>query len=196
MKKIEIVLKNPSSGDISAIAAAFKKGEIVVYPTDTVYGLGCLATNKKAVAKVFNIKKRSNTKALLALVSSFSMLKKYFFVSVPEMRYLKKNWPGPVSVLLRRRPLMPPDLAPGKERVAVRLPKSDFLIKMIRRAGAPIVSTSLNISGKEILSDISGLEDYFKGLKPDLAVDGGYLNGRPSKLVDISNPDKIIILRK
>lgn len=192
----KISLKNTIVGDIKKIATFFKKGKIVVYPTDTVYGIGCLATDKKGIAKVFKIKKRDKSKALLVLISSLRMLEKYFLVSLKEKQYLKKVWPGPISVVLRKKSILPKDLALGKDRVAVRLPKNDFLIKMIRRVKAPIVSTSLNISGKRTLTSITGLEKQFSGLKPDLAVDGGNLLGRPSKLLDISNPEKIIILRK
>ncbi|MBD3248182.1 threonylcarbamoyl-AMP synthase, partial [Candidatus Falkowbacteria bacterium] len=116
MEKIKINFKDTSKKDIEQIADFLKKGKTIAYPTDTVYGLGCLATNKKAIKKVFQIKKRDKSKALLVLVKSWCMLKKYFKVSAGEERILRSFWPGPVSVLLRSKGLLPKELAPGKAK--------------------------------------------------------------------------------
>ena len=193
---LKINLKNVKKQEIAEIAAFFKKGKVIVYPTDTIYGLGCLATDKKAIEKIYKIKKRDGKKPFLVLVSDWKMLKEYFSLSKEQNKYLHKIWPGPVSVILPHKGLFPSVLSLGLEALAVRLPKSDFLVKMIKVAGTPIVSTSLNLSAKPHLDDVDGLENYFSVHKPDLIIDSGRQKGQPSKLIDLRDMKNIKILRK
>jgi len=143
-------------------------------------------------------------KPLLILISDFTMLKKYCFVNLEQMEYLKKIWlapashagPGPVTVILKRRPNLPPELTGGLNSLAVRLPKSDFLIKIISEAGCPLVSTSLNKKGEKPLANAQNLKKHFKYL-PDLVIDAGVCQRtKPSRLVDLRDVKKIKIIRK
>ena len=219
MKKIKIDLNNITKEEINIIVAYFKRGKIIVYPTDTIYGLGCLATNKKAINKVYKIKQRNKNKPLLILVSSLSMLNKYCFINKRQYEYLQTIWPScakategessyakamadkhgnkikPISVVLKSRNLLPEELTGGKNSVAVRIPKNDFLIKIIKRVGAPIVSTSLNISGRKSLIDTDDIEKYFTAEKSDLVVDASDLKRKPSRLIDVRDVDDIKVLR-
>lgn len=198
MKKIKINLKKISNKEIKDIAACFARGCIAAYPTDTIYGLGCIATDEKAVERIFKIKKRAKNKPMLILASSLAMLKKYCSVNKAQNEYLKnvRREIKPVSIVLKSKSNLPNILAGGAGSIAVRLPKNDFLIKIIRKIGAPIVSTSLNKSGKEPKTDINGLEKYFGKNKPDLAVDAGIIKSKPSKLIDIRNIKNVKVLRK
>ena len=208
MKKIKINLNNITKEQINIIAEYFKRGRVIVYPTDTIYGLGCLATNKKAISKIYEIKQRNKNKPLLILASSFTMIKKYCYVSKRQYEYLQTIWfgppkfskigarPGPVSVILKKRKLLPDELNSGSDSIAARFPKSVFLVKLIKRVGAPIVSTSANISGRKSLSNVDNIEKYFGANKPDLIVDAGKLKRKPSKLIDVRDVDDIKILRK
>lgn len=196
IKKIKINLNKTTKSKIDLIIEYFKQGKVVAFPTDTIYGLGCLATDKEAIKKIYKIKKRSRQKPLLILASSFRMVRKYCFLSRAQEKFLKNKCSGSVSVILRSRNLLPKELTGGKDSIAVRLPKNIFLIKIIRRIGAPIVSTSLNISGSKNIVELGNLENYFRAHKPDLIVDAGALRGKPSKLVDIRDINNIKILRK
>jgi len=197
METIKINLSKIKKEEINLIVDFFKSGKTVVYPTDTIYGIGCEATNQKAVNKIFKIKKRSKTQSLLVLVSSISMLKKYTYVSKKQEEYLKKIWPGPVTVILKYRGILAKNVASREESLAVRLPKSKFLTKIIREVGTPIVSTSINISGKESILDPGKIENEFRKEKPDIIINAGILQKKkPSKIIDIRNIDNKIILRK
>lgn len=196
MKVIKINFKNPEAEDIDLIVDSFKKGKTIVYPTDTIYGIGCIATNKKAIKKIYQIKKRDEKKPLLLLVKSWCMLKKYLFVSKKQDDYLRKVWPGKVSAILKKRDLLPDQISQGLETLAVRLPKNDFLIKIIKNIGEPIVSTSLNLSNKKNLENVKDIEKYFKDIKPDLVIDAGEIKGKASKIIDITDIKNIKILRK
>lgn len=199
MEKLKINLKKIKNKEIADIAAHFERGLVVAYPSDTIYGLGCDAANKTAINRIYKIKKRSRKKPLLILVGSLAMLKKYFYVNKRQYEYVKNLWQGkarPTSVILDSRGILPQELSEGTGVIAVRLPKSEFLIKIIKRIGAPLVSTSLNKSGQEPKEDVSNLEKYFGKEKPDLVIDAGILKGKPSRLIDIRDVENIKILRK
>jgi len=214
MKNIKINFKNITDKQINSIVSYLKQGKVMAYPTDTIYGLGCLATDRKAIRKVHRIKNQEIKKAsppkadqplaenqetkkpLLVLISDYKMLTEYCYVNVEQKEYLKKIWPGPVTVVLKLKKKMPIELTGGLKSLAVRLPKSRFLIKIIKKLGKPIVSTSLNLVGKPLLITVRNLDRHFKKEKPDLVIDGGVLKGRPSKLVDVRDVNNIKILRK
>ncbi len=197
MKIIKIDFKNPKEEDIDLIVDYFKKGKVIVYPTDTIYGIGCIATNQKAINKIYKIKKRDEKKPLLLLVKSWCMLKKHLFVSKKQDEYLRTVWPGKVSAILKKRDLLPDQISQGLKTLAVRLPENNFLIKIIKEIGEPIVSTSLNITNEKNLEDVKNIEKYFKDKKPDLIIDiSKKLKGKPSKLIDITDIKNIKILRK
>lgn len=196
MEIVKINRKEIDSKDIALIVEYLRRGETMAYPTDTIYGLGCDATNGKAIEKIYKIKGRSGKKPLLILISSYAMLKRYCFASRRQINYLKSLWPGRVSVVLKKRNILPTGLTGGSANIAVRLPKNDFLIKVIKKLNRPLVSTSLNLSGQDHLTSVQGLEKKFTKYKPDLVVDGGSLVGRPSKLIDLTDIDNVKILRK
>ena len=205
MKIIKVDFKKPDKKNIELIAHYFKSGKIVVYPTDTIYGIGCDATNKKSIQKIWKIKKRDKNNPFLVLIKSWFMLRSNFYVSVKQNEYLRKIWflprdnkkTRPTTVLLKKRKVFPDFASAGKENVAVRLPNNKFLIKMMTEIGRPIVSTSVNESGKKPLENIENIDKYFNALKPDLVVDiGRSLKGKSSKLVDLLDIKNKKILRK
>jgi len=199
MKVIKIDIKKTDQKIIDEIVGYLNRSKIIVYPTDTIYGIGCDAINKKAIKKIFKIKKRDKSKALLILVKSWCMVKKYTFLSAKQDKYMRSLWPGSVSVILRKRKDLPKELTGGMDSVAVRMPKNDFLINIIKKLDKPLVSTSVNLSGEKSLLNPSDIEQYFKNKKekPDLIIDAGKLKSKKSsKLIDIRDIDDIKILRK
>ena len=178
------------------MAAFLREGAAIAYPTDTVYGLGCMADNKKAVNKIFKIKQRKLDKALLMLVGSVSMAKRYCRISRAQENILKKYWPGQFSFILESRDKLPKDLGGKTDTIAVRLPKNDFIVSIIKKIKVPLVSTSLNISGEKPLADVENIENHFKKHKPDLVVDAGKIKGKPSTLIDLRDVENIKIIRK
>ena len=123
IKEIKINPKKISDAEINEIVNNFKQGKVIAYPTDTVYGLGCLATDKKAVKKIYKIKKRDKKKPLLILASSFGMVRKYCFLSRAQEKFLKNKCSGSVSVILKSRNLLPKELTEAtKSESIVQMP--------------------------------------------------------------------------
>ena len=110
IKEIKINPKKISDKEINNIVNNFKQGKVIAYPTDTIYGIGCLATNKKAIKRIYKIKKRDKKKPLLILASSFSMVRKYCFLSRAQEKFFKNKYSKPVSVILKSRNLLPKEL--------------------------------------------------------------------------------------
>lgn len=185
-----------------------RAGKVAVLPTDTIYGLSCLAAAKKAIAKIYQIKQRKEKQPLLVLVSSLRMLEKYAFVSAQQKQYLRALWPWafsafassakkPTTVILAGRKNLPNNINAENDSLAFRLPNSEFLLNIIKKCKAPLVSTSLNISGQENISDLRDLHKIFSRHKPDFAVDAGILKkAKPSRLIDLRDLKNIKIIRK
>lgn len=212
MEKIKIDINNYKKEEIDIIANSLIKGEVVAYPTDTVYGLGCIATNRVAVKRIHKIKRRDSGKPLLVLIKSYSMLHDLCKISAKQEKYIRSVWPPsariaqnpdlshkkrPTTFILRSKGLLPREILGVSNSLAVRLPKNDFLITILKKINAPLVSTSLNISGKKQIEDLNDIESYFTIYKPDLIIDAGKLKKqRPSSVVDIRDLEDIKILRK
>lgn len=210
--KIITVDINISQEQISLIVDYLKGGKVIAYPTDTIYGLGCDAGKAEAIERINMIKGERSNKPFLVLISDFEMLKKYCVVSVEQVEYLRKVWgepnitplaplasgieQRPVTVILENRKNLPNELTGGLNNLAVRLPRSEFLIKIIKQAGFPLVSTSLNKSGEPPLHSVKDLEKSFSEM-PDLVIDAGECeNAKPSRLVDLRDIENIKVLRK
>ena len=212
MQTIKIDINRITEGQIDLIVDYLKRGQVIAYPTDTIYGLGCDARNEEAIKAIKKMKGQKDDKPLLVLISDFAMLKQYCVINAEQMEYLKKGWgehhatpltplvrgadQRPVTVILENRQNLPAELTGGLDSLAVRLPKNEFLIKMISKVGFPLVSTSLNKAGQPPLSNLNNLGDYFEIL-PDLALSVGTIAGaKPSKLVDLRDVKNIKVIRE
>lgn len=175
-----------SSALRALIVNYLRDGKIIVYPTDTIYGLGSLATNQKAILKIRRIKKRSANKPFIVLVSSLKMAKDYCYISQKQELILKKIWQQkrPTSVILRAKNNLPEEIISKNQTLAVRLPKSNFLRKIIRASGVPLVSTSFNLSGEPVYQEIS---QALKIRGVDLFLDAGHLKQQASKIIDLTS---------
>ena len=202
MTHIEINQDKIKPAIVDFIAGSLQIGQVAVLPTDTIYGLSCLANLVEPIKKIYHIKNRDAKKPLLILVSDLKMAKKYVAISPAQAKFLKKVWAEnqpPTTVILKNLHKLPLELTRGSDGLAIRLPKSNFLIKIIKKVDCPLVSTSFNLSGEKNITDFSKLNQYFprKSSRPDLVVDTGRAKKRKSScLIDLRNEDKPIIIRK
>jgi L-threonylcarbamoyladenylate synthase len=171
-----------------------KAGGIGVIPTDTIYGLVCLASDKDAVETVFNIKGRDLDKPPIILISSTRELRSFGVVLSPvQKELLKTYWPGSVSVILSSSSKELQYLSRGHSTLTFRLPSDNKLVSLLQKTG-PVIAPSANPQGLTPARNIDEAVDYFVG-EIDFAVDGGVVESQPSTLVDLSK-DTPKILRQ
>ncbi|MFU1781046.1 L-threonylcarbamoyladenylate synthase [Haloarcula japonica] len=138
-------------------AAAVRNGELVVYPTETVYGLGADALDAAAVEQVFEAKGRERDKPVSMAVSDVESARGYTYLSDRELAFMREFLPGPVTVVVERRDAVPDVLVAGRDRVGVRIPDHDLALKLLVETG-PLTATSANISGNPSARTVDGLD--------------------------------------
>jgi len=169
-------------------------GGVLIYPTETVYGLGADATNKNAVNKIFEIKRRDKLKPLLIAVSSVDMAKKYVWWNKYADILAKKYLPGPLSLVLSvKDESIDENIYQGGIKVGIRIPKNEFALKLAASFNRPITSTSANISGEKPPVRLEDIDEEVKS-KVDLIVEKGECElKKPSTIVDVSSyPPRLI----
>lgn len=194
-KIIKINSTEPEEELIQAAAALIRDGELVAFPTETVYGLGADGINEDAVKKIFQSKGRPQDNPLILHVDSVDMLEQLVIDIPPAARLcIKKFWPGPLTILFRRREIVPDIITAGLETVAIRMPSHPIALRLISLSGTPIAAPSANSSGKpsptraeHVLEDMDG--------KIPMIIDGGETGvGLESTVLDLTG-DKPMILR-
>jgi L-threonylcarbamoyladenylate synthase len=185
-----VFLTEDNQQDVILEAAdVLRRGGSIVYPTDTVYGLGVNPFDDFAVRRLFRIKKRPLEKPLPLMVKSIAMAKKLAYIDNRKEKILEALWPGAVNVVLRARDLISPLIRARTKTVALRIPANDFCIALLGAVNCPITSTSANISGEQPGSDAKEITQRFKEevCMPDLIIDAGKLETRqPSTVLDLA----------
>ena len=194
---IKIYEKNPNEHEIDKVVDVLKKGGLIVYPTDTVYGLGCDITNTKAMERVAKIKGQKLNKANFSFIcSDLSNLSDYVKqIDKPTYKILKRALPGPYTFVLPGNSNLPKAFK-NKKTVGIRVPDNNIIRELVRRLGNPIVSTSIR-DEDDLLEYTTDPELIFEKWKNmvDIVIDGGYGTNIPSTIVDLSQ-NEIIILRE
>jgi L-threonylcarbamoyladenylate synthase len=138
-------------------AAAVRNGELVVYPTETVYGLGADALNAVAVERVFEAKGRERDKPVSLAVPDVESAREYTRPSDRELAFMREFLPGPITVVVERRDVVPDVLVAGRDRVGVRVPDHDLALELLAETG-PLTATSANISGNPSARSVADLD--------------------------------------
>jgi len=159
-------------------------GGTVVYPTETVYGIGASAFDEEAVKKVYRIKHRPRSMQLFVAISSFSMLERVARVEKSDLAFLRKLLPGPIAVLLDKTQELPGVVTAGSSLVGIRFPYHKMALELIERTG-PIISSSANLSGSPPPASVAEL-DLTIAKSVDMVLDGGRCEfAQPSTLIDL-----------
>lgn len=193
---MKILKTNQNEVDKNVIDEAVKvlaDGGVILYPTDTVYGLGANIFNRKAVKKVYNIKKRSYLKPVSLLVSSKDAIPLVSKASLNQLNFIDKYLPGPYTFILKKSKIVPRHLTSGSVNVGVRVPKSEIACSLAKIF--PITTTSANLSNKDTLDTP---EEILKqlGCEVDLIIDVGPLkSGNPSTIIDLTGEEPVFVKR-
>lgn len=182
---------------ILEISNAIKKGKIIVFKTDTVYGIGTNALDKKACQKIYEIKGRPKQKPLCVLISDMSMLKKMVDrISPVEKKLIDAFWPGPLTIKFRKKENVLPDIiSAGDEFVRVRLIKDGLAYNIIQTAKVPIVAPSANLSGNPTGINIENIIHELND-KVDYILDGGDVDHDTTSTIVEVDHEKVIIIRE
>lgn len=177
---------------VAEASRVVRSGGLIIYPTDTVYGLGADPLNEAAVAKAFEAKRRE-AKPMPVLVSSIEAAKRLAYVSEEAEALMRRFWPGALTIVLPSRGVVPSQVTAGLASIGIRMPNHPVALRIIEACGGALIGTSANISGRpaprtadEALSQIG---DYV-----DLAIDAGPApHGVPSTVVDLSGSEPRLI---
>lgn len=181
---------------LKEISQIIKNGGIVVFPTETVYGIGTNGLNEEAISRLYEVKQRPTNKPISLLVSSIDMAE-MVAKDITDMEYklMEKFFPGPLTIILKKKNIVPDNLTNNSDTVGIRMPDNIIAKKLIEYANVPIATPSANISGKPSGTNIENIMEDFKD-KVDYYIDGGQSKlGIGSTIVKIEN-DYPLILRE
>ena len=195
---VRLFNENPNSREILRIADILRDGGIIIYPTDTVYGLGCDITQIKAVEKIARYKGIKIEKANFSFIcSDFSHIADYTKpISNAVFKLMKKNLPGPFTFILEANNNVPKYFKGKKKTVGIRVPDNNIIREIVAEIGNPILSTSIHDEDEilEYTTDPSLIYEKFQDFA-DVIIDGGYGELLPSTIVDCTK-DEVEILRE
>lgn len=179
---------------LKEISQIIKNGGIVVFPTETVYGIGTNGLNKEAISRLYEVKQRPINKPISLLVSSIDMAE-MVAKDITDMEYklMEKFFPGPLTIILKKKNIVPDNLTNNTDTVGIRMPDNIIAKKIIEYANVPIATPSANISGKPSGTDINYIMENFKD-KVDYYIDGGQSKlGIGSTIVKVENGYPLIL---
>jgi L-threonylcarbamoyladenylate synthase len=175
---------------IERAGEAIREGGLVVYPTETVYGLGADALDPAAVERVFETKDRPRDRPLSLGVPDVDRALEYAAPTAREERFMRAFLPGPVTVVVERRGVVPDALTAGRDRVGIRVPDHDVALALYRIAGRPVTATSANRSGRGSARRVAEVDRSVR--EAAVVLDAGETPGSESTVVDLSLADPVI----
>jgi len=187
--------QNPNPRDIDRVVAVLQRGGVVIYPTDTVYGIGCDITNVKAVERVIKLKGLKPKDAHFSFIcKDLSNIADFAKVSNPTFKLMKKNLPGPFTFILPGLHRVPDYFLSKRKTVGIRIPNHQIPLELVDRLGNPILTTSLKDSDEvvEYTSDPELIYENYKNLV-DIVIDGGIGGNIPSTIIDCSGDEPVIL---
>ncbi len=169
--------------------------EILILPTDTVYGIVGSAKSERAIKKTFSVKNRPEEKAFPVFVESIPAARRIAHISDVKARFLESVWPGPVTVVFEKKEILPVILTGMKNTIGIRIPDHPFLARILSLLDFPLFQTSANISSLPPAKTKEDVLRYFSKSNQDIAlfVDAGELSGAPSTVIDYTGEHPIIL---
>lgn len=177
-------------------AQLIKQGKIVVFPTETVYGIGTNGLDEQAVKKLYEVKQRPLNKPISLLVSNMEMINEIARdITETEYKIMEKFFPGPLTIILKKKNIVPDIVTAGQDTVGIRMPSGEIAKKLVEVAGVPIAAPSANISGEPSGTNLQEIRKHFEG-KVECFIGGGISElGLASTIVQVVD-GKPVILRQ
>ena len=186
--------ENPQPRLIGQVVDCLRQGGVIIYPTDTTYGIGCDIFNRKGVKKIFQIKQRDGRKPFSFICSDLAEISRYAQVSNFAFKIMKRHLPGAYTFILEATKIVPDSLSTRQKTVGVRIPENAICQAIVRELGHPLVTTSANISGEQTPEDPYEINDLM-GRVVDMVIDGGISMREASTVISLLD-DGIEVLRE
>ncbi len=183
---LSLNLDNPQKRLISKVVQVLGQGGLIVYPTDTFYGIGCDLFNKKSIKQIYQLKRRPLTKPFSFVCANLKDISLYAQVSNNAYRIMKRSLPGPYTFVLEGTRLVPKLMLTKRRTVGIRVPDNKICLAIVKSLGRPIISTSIH------LEEPSVIHDTYSSLV-EIVIDGGVISHEPSTVVSLidDNPEVI-----
>ncbi len=192
MKRLTIHPDNPQGRHLKAAAEVLGAGGLIIYPTDSVYGLGCDLFDKKAVEKIYQIKGKDKRKLLSFICPDLKGIAEYAYVSNPAYKIMRHLLPGPYTFILTATKQVPKILLEQRKTVGIRVPDNKVCQALLSEFGRPIISTSACLPDQDFLTDPDEIEETFASTV-NLFLDAGPGGLEPSTIVDLIQDEPILI---
>jgi len=190
---VSLHYQNPQMRWIKKAVEILRQGGIIIYPTDTVYGLGCDLFNKKGIEKIYDIKKRDRKQPLSFICSDLKDISQYAQVSDYAYKVMKRLLPGPYTFILKASRLVPKIIIPKRQTTGIRVPDNPICMALIAELGHPIISTSVKDSRGDVMTDPEEMERNYHHVV-DMVLDGGISSTTPSTVLNLVD-DVVEIIR-
>jgi tRNA threonylcarbamoyl adenosine modification protein (Sua5/YciO/YrdC/YwlC family) len=181
---VAINSQNPQMRLIRKAVEILRGGGIVIYPTDTVYGMGCDLFNKKGIERIYEIQRRDRRQPLSFICADLKDISRYARVSDDAYKIMKRLLPGPYTFILEASRAVPKIILPKRQTTGIRVPDNRICQDLVAEMGSPVISTSVKNGEGELLSDPRIIEELF-GKRVDLIIDGGIIAATPSSVVSL-----------
>jgi tRNA threonylcarbamoyl adenosine modification protein (Sua5/YciO/YrdC/YwlC family) len=186
--------KNPEPRHVHNAVEILSSGGIIIYPTDTVYGIGCSVENKNAIERIYLIKQMRTDKPFSFICSDLSNISEYAHVSNAAFKIMKHLVPGPYTFVLpaTKMKALPKILVSKRKTVGIRVPESKITLALVKGLGHPILSTSVTLGDGHILGNPEEIADHFKN-QVDMIIDAGPLLSIPSTIIDLTRESPVLV---
>lgn len=195
MIRYKVHLENPHKRSIQKAVKALENTELVIYPTDTVYGIGCSINKKQAIESIYRLKGKSKFEPMSIICASIQQVSTYAKISNFAYKILRRCFPGPFTVILEASREIPKLMLSRRKEIGIRIPDSNVTMELVDNLGHAILNTSVNIDGNEILNDPVIIAEKFRG-RIGIMLDAGILPEAQESTVIRLVDDQIEVIRE
>lgn len=189
---LDINPQNPQPRKINQVVELLRKGGVIAYPTDTLFGIGCDIMNKKAIAKVYQIKQRPKNKPFSFICSDLKNISQYAKVSNYAYKTMKRLLPGPYTFILDGSNQVPKMMLTKRKTAGIRVPNNAICTALVDALGNPIISTTAATPDGELFNEPWLIDDHFSK-QIDLVIDGGPVIGEPSSVISLLEDEPVVL---
>ncbi len=189
--RLEVNAQHPEPRKIKRAADLLEQGDVIVYPTDTVYGIGCGLGHKRAVDRIYHLTGKDERHPLTLVCADLSGIAHYAVIDNVHYRLLKRLLPGPYTFILPATREVPRMLLNKQKTIGLRVPNHPVALALVQALGTPIISTSASHKDEEPLNDPAEIVARFKGI--ELVLDTGFCGVVPSTIVDLTGPAPVVV---